>query len=173
MNDIILISDGTNASLLQITGINSSQLLHASVSGNLNPPAGMTFFPRTYVIGSWVYKLKNGSYRITNSNPNHPRLEANWGGSWTGGTFQSLAEDIEDLQIAYRDDVGIWHYTLANSTPPGNIRDVRLNLVGRSRGLDPVFSGRRPALEDRPSGILDNLRRRTLTTTFMIRNLGI
>jgi type IV pilus assembly protein PilW len=173
VNDIILISDGTNASLLQITGINALQLLHASVSGNLNPPAGMFFFPRTYVIGSWVYKLKKVTYQITNANPTHPRLEVNWAGSWTGGTFQSLAEDIEDLQIAYRDDIGIWHYTLANSTPPGNIRDVRLNLVGRARGLAPVFSGRRPALEDRPSGILDNLRRRTLTTTFMVRNLGI
>ena len=173
VNDIILISDGTNASLLQITGINALQLLHASVSGNLNPPAGMTFFPRTYLTGSWVYKLKNGSYRITNANPNHPRLEVNWAGAWTGGTFQSLAEDIEDLQIAYRDDIGIWHYTLTNSTPPVTIRDIRLNLVGRARGLDPVFSGRRPALEDRPGGILDNLRRRTLTTTFMVRNLGI
>lgn len=80
---------------------------------------------------------------------------------------------MEDLQIAYRDDINVWHYTASNGTPPNSIRDIRVNLVGRTRAVDPEFLGVRPGLEDRPAGLNDHYRRRALTSTFMVRNLGM
>lgn len=85
-NDIIIITDGTNASLLQITGINSGELVHGS--SPLNPPFGFSFFPRAYAVGSSVYKLKQVCYRINNSDPNHPCLEVDLTGPFLGASFR-------------------------------------------------------------------------------------
>ncbi len=96
----------------------------------------------------------------------------------TGGGNQHLAENVDDLQIAYEDKNGNWYYDSSNpspSSPPviSDIRAARITLVVRSSIPDPDFNGRRPAIENHAAGPPDHYRRRILTTFVKIRNLGL
>lgn len=174
-SDIIMISVGSSAALLQVTGINSTDLLHA-VGANINPPNSINLFPTAgFPKGAQVTRVKLLTYRIDNtSDPRHPVLQLEQG----DGTFQNIAMDIEDLQLAYRDNTapsGVWYCVPGNNLPTAfsnaNIRDVRVNILARAKDIDPQFSGKRPDIEDRNAGAMDQYRRRLLSSTVMVRNL--
>jgi type IV pilus assembly protein PilW len=166
--DYIILTNGTNSLMLQVTAVNGTQLTVAP--NTINPPTSVTF---TYSVGSLVYKLEERTYQIDTIDK---VLQLKSG---TGG-FQNLAECIEDLQLAYQAYttsgiiVGTWYF---NGTTPGTIpttsaiRDVRVNILARARNQDPSFTGFIPAREDRPVGSGDHYRRRLYTTTFTGRNL--
>jgi prepilin-type N-terminal cleavage/methylation domain-containing protein len=99
-----------------------------------------------------------------------------------------LSEGVDDLQVAYfldddTDgvvDAGEMH---GNGTGPdyvagaqdgSEIREVRVNLVTRTRAEDPEWTQGRPqGLENRAAGgASDGFRRRTYTSTVMLRNVG-
>ena len=98
-----------------------------------------------------------------------------------------LSEGVEDLQVAYFFDadtdnvveanemrgIGGANYA-ANAQDASVIREVRVNLVTRTRMEDRNWSqGSTPALENRPAGGgSDGFRRRTYTSTVMLRNVG-
>lgn len=173
--DIIMISVGSSAVLLQITGINGTNLLHAA-GASINPPNSINLFPTAgFPTGAQVTRVKLLTYRIDNtSDPSHPALQLEQG----DGTFQNIATNIEDLQLAYRDNTppsGFW-YCVPGRNFPGDfsnaaIRDVRVNILARAKDLDSKYSGQRPDLEDRNAGTTDNYRRRLLSSTVMVRNL--
>jgi hypothetical protein len=52
-----------------------------------------------------------------------------------------------------------------------DLREVRMNLVVRTRAEDEGFTGRPQAKENRASGADDGFRRRAYTTTIMLRNM--
>ncbi|MBI4763932.1 MAG: PilW family protein [Deltaproteobacteria bacterium] len=173
--DIIMISVGASAALLQVTGINGSELLHA-VEANINPPNSINLFPTAgFPAGAQVTRVKLLTYRIDSaSDPSHPALQLGQG----DGTFQNIATNIEDLQLAYRDNTpssGVWYCVPGRDFPAdfsnAAIRDVRVNILSRAKDIDSRFSGKRPGLEDRNAGTTDNYRRRLLTSTVMVRNL--
>lgn len=99
-----------------------------------------------------------------------------------------LAEGVEDLQVAYffdddGDDVvdaneyrgdGAGDDYAADSLDAQNLREVRVNLVTRTRREDDQFStGQFQALENRNAVAgSDGFRRRVHTTTVMLRNVG-
>ncbi len=101
-----------------------------------------------------------------------------------------LAEDVEDMQVAYffdanangnvdaGDNPGVvgQPYVAANEDN-STLREVRLNFVIRTRGTDPSFTqGRFQTTENRvaPAATVQDpqLRRRVHTTTIRIRNVG-
>ena len=96
-----------------------------------------------------------------------------------------LAENIEDLQFAYgidKDDNGI-DFTTAyvsgayiddpTATQAKDISAVRVNIVARTRqeDLKKTYTGKKPAVENRPEGSAnDSYRRRILSKVIKIRN---
>ena len=96
-----------------------------------------------------------------------------------------LSSGVEDLQLSYfldadGDDVvdagemkgetSGASYT-AQGTDMGDLREVRLNLVVRTRREDEEFDGRLQATENRAAAATDGFRRRVYTTTVLPRNL--
>lgn len=108
------------------------------------------------------------TYQIDTSIAGRPRL-------MRGGAV--IAEDIEDLQIAYGLDADGDGVVEAWSSAPSDateVRLVRVSLIARSAAPDPNWNGSRPGLEDRPpAGAADGYRRMVLQTTEMIRNLPL
>jgi hypothetical protein len=169
-NDYIILSNGTNSLMLQVTGVSGTQLTVAP--NTINPPTSVTF---NYSAGSIVYKLEERTYQIDTINK---VLQVRSG----AGVLQNLAECIEDLQLAYQAYapngsgvlIGTWFF---NGTNPGPIpttsaiKDIRVNILSRARNQDPSFTGLLQGIEDRPAGGSDHFRRRLYTTTFTGRNL--
>lgn len=97
-----------------------------------------------------------------------------------GGAQQVIAEYIEDLQCAFGLDttadgsVDAWvtNSDLTTTQMP-QVRLVRMNLLGRSAHGHKGFNGQRPATEDHAAGGTDTFRRRQLTVTVKVRNLGL
>jgi prepilin-type N-terminal cleavage/methylation domain-containing protein len=96
---------------------------------------------------------------------------------------EPLAEGIEDMQIALGVDVdgngaistGEWEYSSGIGALSGSIRAARITLVARAAhelvGGTPSFY--RPAAENHPAATTaDAYRRRVLSTTVELRNLG-
>jgi hypothetical protein len=98
----------------------------------------------------------------------------------TGHGGQVIAEYIEDLQLAFEldtDDDGVVDTTINDADltdlQKPRVRVVRLGLVARSAHDQRDFRGQRPALEDHAAGSTDHFRRRRLSVTIRIRNLGL
>jgi prepilin-type N-terminal cleavage/methylation domain-containing protein len=97
-----------------------------------------------------------------------------------------LTQGVEDLQLAYYLDLngnnqvdtgemlgtqaGTNDYS-AQGTDMSDLREVRLNLVVRTRAEDEDFTGRPQATENRAAGGDDGFRRRAYTNTIMLRNM--
>ncbi|MDL1975511.1 MAG: PilW family protein [Deltaproteobacteria bacterium] len=94
--------------------------------------------------------------------------------SINGQPAQTLAENIEDLQIAYQlSGDATWYDTLSPTQQVQDIRSVRINVLARTDKMDPHFSGKRQAIEDHAAGNADKYRRRLLTTVINVRNMGL
>jgi prepilin-type N-terminal cleavage/methylation domain-containing protein len=98
-----------------------------------------------------------------------------------------LSEGVEDLQVAYffdDDTDNVVDGGEMRGTPGNNysaaaqdaseVREVRANLVTRTRMEDREWSqGLTQEMENRPAGVAnDGFRRRTYTSTVMLRNVG-
>lgn len=94
---------------------------------------------------------------------------------------QPLAEDIEDLQFAFGLDTngdGTVNQTITGAdltdAQKTQVRWVRINILGRTPSQHRGFTGSRPAVEDHAAaGTTDGYRRKQLTVTVKVRNLGL
>jgi len=177
VDDLIVVSDGTNADIIQITTVQPvAKKIQHNPSSPVNSPSGMS---NAYGAGALMYKLKWISYDIGSSDSAHPRLRVDTDGPLGGSSFQPFAENIEDLQIVYifedEDELNMYDDgTDADDTNDADdIRSVRVSVLARTDTIDINFSGNRPALEDHGAGSADKYRRRLLTSTIKIRNLGL
>lgn len=179
VGDLVIISNSTDGSLLQVTEVqpDSLKLQHNPGEGNINPPGGHNIFPPGgYGSGSKVLRMRYLSYAIDNTtDPAHPTLEVDLDGPFANMDFQPFVENIEDLQLAYQEEDGSWHYDNTTSSAPTleDIRAVRINVLARTHKIAPRFTGNRIGLEDHAPGGSDNYRRRLLTTIIEVRNLGL
>lgn len=178
--DLIIITDGTSGTLMQITHVNSSaSTLQHNPSSAVNPPGGHnTFPPDGYGTGSKIYKLKYVSYDADSTDPDHPTMREDPDGPLGGGSYQPLADNIEDLQVviifADGDEAATYDDTDGDLTNDyDDIRSVRISILARTDRPDPDFNGQRPAIEDHAGGAPDHYRRRLLTTLIKVRNLGL
>lgn len=82
-----------------------------------------------------------------------------------------FAQNIEDMQFAFS-RLGSADFNPNDSSSDIDITAVRVNLVGRTR-REVIQGGgvsRRPQLENRAAGDIDNYRRRVLTSVVKVRN---
>ena len=180
-NDLVIITDGDNTTLVQITHKNAfASTLQHNPSSPVNPPGGNnTIFPDGgYGIGNKLYKLKYMSYDIDRSDPDHPTLRVDPDGPVGAGAYQPLADNIEDLQVviifADGHEANTYDDTDGDNTNDyDKIRSIRISILARTDRQDPDFNGQRPAIEDHAGGDPDHYRRRLLSSIIRVRNLGL
>jgi hypothetical protein len=183
--------------LVKIESKNGNQLTLATKCSNAT---ALTMFPpgtpAGYPIGSLVVRAQHAHFEIRTVD-GQPTLTMDPDGDAAngGGTadWEPLAENIEDMQIAYGVDAdsanGIsevgnadnddeWHYNYngANEAPAvgSKVRAIRVTLIARTSSA--LFGNvasfyRRPAAEDHAVGAYDNYRRRVLRTIVELRNV--
>ena len=98
-----------------------------------------------------------------------------------GYSSQIVARYVEDLQVAYQDNAGVWYRGGSGTTqtnPPtvNNIRNVRINIVARASTASARTPYYQAALEDgnrHPATGGDGYLRRSLTSQVRARNFGV
>ncbi len=95
----------------------------------------------------------------------------------SSGGRQAMANDVVDMQIAYRDDSGNWYCDGSGNCPmdpfnPQDISLIRINIVMRTAVQTTKGTGTgRPAVENRSAGSPDNFSYRVYTVQIVPRNL--
>lgn len=181
VNDVIGIGLTYTGVVRQIDAGNRTVTLDTSVpTGVLN-----MFYPGIFSVGAVpsgqdpvrVRILTATQYLINAADPLHPVLQ-----QVTRGNSEPIAEDIEDVQIAYGVDANsdrmITAAEWANApavTDIDMIRVARITIVARTAHPDPILRGQNqtiPAIEDRAQRIVnDGYRRYILTRVVRCRSL--
>jgi type IV pilus assembly protein PilW len=170
--ELVLVTDGTTADLFETSaagggvltfggGYNYNAVAHAGYG--LGPP------PAT------VAKARFVRYFIDTSDPDHPTLMVDRLAG-AGQPPQPLADDIEDMQLTYGVDTGTDGLVDAWTATPtlSQVRQVRLQLLARTRIPDRDWSETRPALGNHAAGVaVDGYRRRVADVVVDVRNSGI
>jgi len=177
--DLILLASDTNADLFQITAAPSGNTLPHDTAGFNAAAAHPTFPAGGYLTNpaTVVAKARFARYFIdTATDPAHPTLMVD---RMDGQTPQPVADDVEDLQLTYGIDTsvpadGIVDAWTATPADPSQIRQVRLQMMGRARLPDKDWSETRPALGNRAGGTTaDGYRRRIIDVVIDVRNSGV
>jgi hypothetical protein len=141
-------------------------------TGSITSTNGLTY---DYSGGTCV-KLKEIAFYIDTSSGIPTLMKA-----INGNPSQIVARYIEDFQVAYQDNAGVWYRGGSGTTqtnPPtvNNIRNVRINILARAStatARTPYFHA---ALEDgnrHPATHGDGFLRRSLTSQVRARNFGV
>jgi type IV pilus assembly protein PilW len=176
--DLILVSDGANADMFEVTQPPSAPTLNFDVGGSANLYNSLgshTPFPGYGAGVTTVSKARFVRYFIDTTDPDHPTLMLDM----MTGAAQPLADDIEDMQVQYGLDTDgdLVVDNVVNSPTAGQIpqiKDVRLFLSARTRMQERGWQDARPALADRAAGPTDSYRRRAIENGIVIdlRNSG-
>ena len=221
-NDFAMLLDATSApqgppvgdrgcTLFQVTSVDAATgALGHDATSNYNPTLNLAgYVPFLYAGGaSGSAGLRNFgtlnwlefSIDSTGAPATPPRLVMRRLDGLTGSTEAvTLAEGIEDLQLAYACDtdppapngdgvftegttvgskkIDEWMYNVAGDVPTTDCnrpQAIRITLVARSRETDTFLAGvpsnAKPAVEDGAAGAQDTYRHRVLTTTVFPRN---
>jgi type IV pilus assembly protein PilW len=172
--DLFLITNGVAADLFQIDNGTTvaSPIPHSQ--GNYNTAGHATFPGGGYAAGSVLAKARFARYYIdSTTDPAHPTLMVDRMG---GALAQPVADDIEDMQLTYGLDTGgdgIVDNWTPSPTTPSQIRQVRLQLVARSRLPEAGWSETRPSIGNHAAGTApDGYRRRIYDIVIDVRNSG-
>ena len=169
--ELVLITDGTTADLYETFAAAGTTL---TFGGGYSYNAGHS---KSYPAGSppvSVAKARFVRYYIdSTTDPAHPTLMVDRMG---GAAAQPVADDIEDLQLTYGLDTGgdgIVDTWTSSPATPSQIRQVRLQLLGRVRLPEAGWAETRPALGNHPGGgTADGYRRRIYDIVIDVRNSG-
>jgi type IV pilus assembly protein PilW len=184
--ELVLVTDGTTADLFETSAAGGGVLTFAGgYNYNAVPHAGYGTGPPP----ATVAKARFVRYYIDNTtDPAHPTLMVDRLAG-AGQPPQPLADDIEDLQIQYHmdtDNDGITETFNVNDPAvgvspvtgialnPSQVRQIRLQLLARTRVLDPSWSETRQGLANRSGGTsADGYRRRIVDVVIDVRNSGV
>jgi len=177
--DLVLVSDGINADMFEVTQPPSAPTLNFDVGGSANLYNSLGShnpFPGYAAGDTTISKARFVRYFIDDvTDPDHPTLMLDR----ITGESQPLADDIEDMQIQYGLDTDgdFVVDSLVNSPTAAQIpqvKQVRLFLSARTRMLEKGWQDARPALADRAAGSTDSYRRRAIQNGIVIdlRNPG-
>lgn len=199
VGDTILITNTTKGHLVRITAVAGNVLTLATANGGCTAsiPAG-GYGPgslvlrvarvRFFIEADWSSEGLNIPHLMMDPTPDDGN-KAN---------AEPLAEGIEDLQVALgidenvdgyvaespsttpaaNDDEWLYNATGSETLPPvptipnTKLRAVRIWMVARATKGIAGTTYRRPAIANRTQGPIDTYRRRTLTSTVEVRNLG-
>lgn len=186
VDDQVLVTDHDVGSIMRIASKAGNTLTMAAFGG-----CGTTAFP----VGSTVIRVMRARFSVGFlAGENVPMLFMD--ADAEGGAFipEPIAEGIEDMQIAVGIDdnpvdkvIGVENASAANAdewvgnnlgdTPYTNqagVRAIRITLVARTaKEATGINAYKLPAIEDRVANALtDNFRRRILSSTIEVRNLG-
>lgn len=177
---LILISDGRDASIMEISGVSETTIEHSGTGDYDVNDYTDDFPPAGYPAGSGIFEITWHSFRVDTSDPAHPQLELDPDGPLGGWNYQPMVQDVEDLQVEYvmADGSVINQPDNGSDGNPDNdyddVRSVRLHIVARtSETMDDFPGSSRPALADRSAGAVDKYQRRVLTEEVKIRNLDL
>ena len=180
VGDLVIIRNGTAADMFEVTQVQGAALkLQHNPGGSArdyNNPGGHSTFPAGgYGTGSTLAKARFIRYYIDDTtDPAHPTLMVD---RMTGAAPQPLADDIEDMQLAYGLDTnadGVVDTWTASPGTPSQIRQVRLQLLARARIPDAAWRETRPALGNHAAGAsADGYRRRIIDVVIDVRNSGV
>jgi type IV pilus assembly protein PilW len=172
--ELVLITDGTFADLFETSAAAGNVLTFGGGYGyNAVSHSGYSVGPPP----ATVSKARFARYFIdTTTDPAHPTLMVDRMG---GQAPQPVADDIEDLQLTYGLDTnadGFVDTWIANPSVAQvlQIRQVRLQLLARTRLPDTNWSETRPALGNHAAGATaDGYRRRIADVVIDVRNSGV
>ena len=181
--DMGIIFDSNNADIFFTTGVQTSP---TKINHNA---AGSIFsdnkFSHDYDSGTRIARIRYSGYSIDSSVPAHPTL-VRWSFNAAGALVSEVvAEDVEDMQVllGVYDNVtqtiternGDWF--TANPTDLARVRQVRIQLVGRSPMADTTWSEGAyfNTRYNRTGGLAgyNQHRRRPLEEIIRIRNAGL
>ncbi len=176
--DLVLVGDGINADLFEVTQPPAAPTLNFDPGGSangFNDATPHTPFPGYAAGTTTVSKARFVRYFIDTTDPDHPTLMLDR----MTGAAQPLADDIEDMQVQYGLDTdGDFVVDTVVNAPTAaqvsQIKQVRLFLSARTRTLEKGWQDARPALADRAGGAADSYRRRFIQNGIAIdlRNPG-
>ncbi len=193
--DLFMITNGASAYFFQVTGVDltTNQVTHNELVA-LNLPGGPQnpAFPG-YVADDSVYEVFWHKYFISGGSLQRVRYNIRVGTNVLPGPPQVVAQNIEDMQLAFgldtdsTDDtleINVWDINGLTAAQLEQIRAVRISFTARSARAIRSVTGR-PASEfvlenhdpatDTGYNAADYTRfiRRTATNTIRIRNYGI
>jgi hypothetical protein len=184
VGDMLLLTDTVQGHLVVATAVNTGTGVVT-----LTAPAGCaaaTLPAGGYKPGALVIRARRAHFYVDATGSTTDGVPTLMMNDPTIGlsTAEPLAENIEDMQVALGvdangnggiDDPGEWEFSSGIGTLSGPIRAVRITLIARapSQLFAAGASFALPAAEDRAAATtLDAYRRRVLTTTVEVRNLG-
>lgn len=191
--DHVLITDFNQGHLVRIASCNANATgACTGASLTFDAQGGCAAVPN-YGVGATVIRALRASFYVKLLD-GIPVLMMDGDAEGTNLAEEPIAEGIEDMQIVLGVDTNAdgvlgaetgagdeWLNNVAGETAAGttistftNLRAIRINLVARTtKEAAGINSYQLPALEDRAAGAtIDNYRRRILTSTIEIRNLG-
>lgn len=181
VGDYLLVTDGTHAHIVKVTNVGSPTSV--TVAGaTCTPTPGLA---HSYVQGDLVVRVLHARFYVGSFDGVSPVLLMDTSG--TGAAAEPLADQVEDFQIAMGvdedDDAEFepateWGFASAvaptSFTTARDLRALRITLIARAPlelNAAPTFY--RPQLEDHAQATApDGYRRRILTATVDVRNLG-
>jgi prepilin-type N-terminal cleavage/methylation domain-containing protein len=189
--DSVIVTDGNSGRLIKITDAGTVQAdgdtsFPIAISGAAACTGGMP----NYNSGALVIRGAVSRFSVVVDADGIPLLMMDPDGD--GPEFsQPIADGVEDMQVAIGVDVNQngtllddgsntdeWFgNNVADVLPPlitgGLWRAIRITFVAKDLAdTDAVNGGQLPAVEDRPAGPVDGVRRRVLTTQIELRNFG-
>ncbi|MGE5187004.1 MAG: PilW family protein [Acidobacteriota bacterium] len=182
--DQLMISDLAKGDIVTVTGVT----MGAGTQGIITfAPSGCSEFNYTLAMNSLVVRVLRAEFFVDTTNAQSFGTNVLFMDPDDDGTTyqpEPLAENVEDLQVALGiDDTGAspasavdyWEYSLGNGAKVGSLRAARLTIIALTKQALQGGTGafRRPAAEDHSAATgTDNYRRRVLSSTVEIRNLG-
>jgi len=129
----------------------------------------------TYEQNDMIYRADVIIYRISDDDPVHPSLvRRNLGRDNAAGTYEVVAEDIDNLQLRYLlDDGTTWLDDPSGQEP--RVRAVQVSLLARTARENRGYTDTNSYLiGDNPTPTPnDHYRRRLLTSIIKTRNIGL
>lgn len=182
IGDTLLLTNTAQGHLVQVTAVSAS----TGVVTLTAPACSPTLPSGGYPPGSLVVRARRATFyvdtagSVTDGVPTLMAMDPDIGAS----SAEPLAENVEDMQIALGvdananngiDDPSEWAYSSGIGGLAGTVRAVRITLIARApqQLLRGAGTYTRPNTENRADTAAgDSYRRRVLTSTVEIRNLG-
>jgi len=178
---IAIVSNCSNASVFQVTGVAGTVLSHAS-GANASPcePCNSTNdLGNTFIVGDQVYPINTISYYVRTGAGGQPSLYRRVGAQ----NAQELVEGIEQMQILYGEDTdptpdstANYYVTANNVVDMTKVVSIRISLLAAtlddnlaSQPLPYTYNGTTIDTTTTPA-VTDRKIRRVFNTTIAVRN---